>query len=465
MALLSCGSNAFGQLGNGTTVDSHSPLLSLSTLEAPYTYSANATTKTLHPILTCPKSISCGSNHSAIVLQDGALLTCGRNHRGQLGFETTSQMLDDVHSGKEVGAMEHAGEICLTAFRPLNLTANGSSVKFVSVACGWDFTVAVDNDGMVWSFGENSKGQLGRKVKEDGNGVPHHQPQRVHGLHGVKVVKVSVGLTHCLALCDSGEIWGWGDGRSGGLGPIDQLDLVASSSPSKQGNGTRRSTTPAIVNAQKLRVLPSSEVFVDMACGRNHSIFVTLTGSVYTLGRNKRLQLGFADAAASDHVVLHKVNLFPLCGSIDNTEDAPVNAMSGWTHSGVRTRSGRVFVWGRCDRFQLGDGTPCIENAVARESCLPVEMVSLRGCRRVAFSSESGMALLEDEKTCVSWGWNEHGNCGVGLKLEGDVREPHAVAAWVMWRDANDEGHDEVHSAPFGCGCGHAFLFGRPISI
>ena len=67
-----CGLNSLGQLGSGTTTTS-------STL----TLMTNSTGKT-------PVSISCGNNHTIVLMSDGSVYGCGFNGSGQLGDGTST---------------------------------------------------------------------------------------------------------------------------------------------------------------------------------------------------------------------------------------------------------------------------------------------------------------------------------------------------------------------------------------
>lgn len=51
-----------------------------------------------------------------------------------------------------------------------------------------------------------------------GHSNEEKQPKLVDGLAGKKVVDFSVGLSHCIALTDKGEVYGWGRNDNGQLG-------------------------------------------------------------------------------------------------------------------------------------------------------------------------------------------------------------------------------------------------------
>ena len=53
-----------------------------------------------------------------------------------------------------------------------------------------------------------------------GHGSDSHvrRPQRVAALRGVRIVEVAVGSLHCIALSDNGLVYTWGDNDEGQLG-------------------------------------------------------------------------------------------------------------------------------------------------------------------------------------------------------------------------------------------------------
>ena len=58
------------------------------------------------------------------------------------------------------------------------------------------------------------------KILHTGNAEDKLIPTRVEGLIGVRIVQVDCGSddAHTLALDDSGKVWSWGDGDYGKLG-------------------------------------------------------------------------------------------------------------------------------------------------------------------------------------------------------------------------------------------------------
>lgn len=76
----------------------------------------------------------------------------------------------------------------------------------VQVACGASHTVALTQKNNIWSFGDNSLGQLGIGTKLHSKLMPHKI-----ALDGGSTWKaISAGRAHTLALASSGAVYAWG---------------------------------------------------------------------------------------------------------------------------------------------------------------------------------------------------------------------------------------------------------------
>ena len=83
------------------------------------------------------KKVSCGLHHTAFVTEEGNVYTCGNNENGQLG-------LKDTRSRYMPTVLEEL-----------------SQYHFRDVACGYYHTLALTEQGEVFVFGRNDRGQLG----------------------------------------------------------------------------------------------------------------------------------------------------------------------------------------------------------------------------------------------------------------------------------------------------------------
>jgi alpha-tubulin suppressor-like RCC1 family protein len=162
------GYNLFGQLGNTSTATTSSP----AQLPSP---------------LTNWSQVSGGRSHSAAVKTDGTLWTWGSNAAGQLGDGT--------------GVAKSS---------PVQTVAAGTSWK--QVACGYAHTAAVKTDGTLWTWGNNPFGQLGY-----GTGTTFtSSPAQVGSLTNWK--QVAAGRDFTAAIKTDGTLWTFGDDTLGQLG-------------------------------------------------------------------------------------------------------------------------------------------------------------------------------------------------------------------------------------------------------
>lgn len=159
------GSNQAGQLGNGETVQSPSPL----------------TVNGLANVL----AIASGGSHSLAVTAEGTVWSWGANDSGQLGNGTNS---------------DSAIPLQVTGLHDITV-----------VAAGERHSLALDKSGKVWAWGENSSGQLG-----DGTTINHNIPAAVKGPG--KIVSIAAGKVHSMAVTQDGTVWAWGGNYNGQLG-------------------------------------------------------------------------------------------------------------------------------------------------------------------------------------------------------------------------------------------------------
>ena len=190
------GRNEEGQLGLGDSEDKMVPSL--------------VQELTGHNIV----EIATGKSHSLFLTSEGKVLACGSNEKGQLG------------QGKKTSKLE----------TPKLIAHEGADI--VSVACGAEFSVILDKDGKVWTFGLPENGMLGHnddgKFIAKANKVEYRceyapkqvsvwvdkdpKTKEVTPLEMPKIVKISCGPQHTVALDDTNKAYSWGFGGYGRLG-------------------------------------------------------------------------------------------------------------------------------------------------------------------------------------------------------------------------------------------------------
>jgi alpha-tubulin suppressor-like RCC1 family protein len=163
------GDNQFGQLGNGTTHGSPAPV-------AVTGLSGEAI------------AIAAGAFHTCALLRGGTLQCWGENHSGELGDGTTTNAAAPV-------------------------APSGLSPGVIAVAGGHSDTCALASSGTLQCWGDNEFGQLGNGK----TGTRSRQPVTVAQLSG-PVVAIAVGAFHSCALSLAGTVQCWGENTSGALG-------------------------------------------------------------------------------------------------------------------------------------------------------------------------------------------------------------------------------------------------------
>ncbi|KAI4196921.1 MAG: hypothetical protein LQ350_006234 [Teloschistes chrysophthalmus] len=224
-----------------------------------------------------------------------------------------------------------------------------------------------------------------------GDGVPDASGKLNRFLPpGESIVDLASGLAHTVLVSSNGDIYGWGNGRKGQLGE------------------------PAGIVFKPRKIDGISFKVVRAVCGREFS---------YVIG----------DPSDGHHAILGSEKW--------NVRSAAPVAMPDWLDIGaswgsifVLDRSGKLHAWGRNDLGQLG---------VASH---PDQI------KAIAAGSEHALILTQNGTIAFS-GWGEHGNCGSGTNVQGDVVE------WSQHSSPNFAG-ESLEVLGIAAGCATSFVFG-----
>ena len=138
----------------------------------------------------------------------------GAIEHGKLGHPERQKTQEELDQEKE--RYRKAG------YRPGELSRSMPAIGFVEgpltgkkviqVACGDKHTVCVTEDGLVYSWGSGKRGALGHNENNDNCG----EPTLVEGI--TNAVKVACGTDHTLVLDANGKLWSFGENTYGQLG-------------------------------------------------------------------------------------------------------------------------------------------------------------------------------------------------------------------------------------------------------
>lgn len=427
--LFSAGSNARGQLGNGSTDDSHS-FQFCSFFGCPPGILPAGSVRVI--------SVSGGANHTVLLLEikdtfSSKLRTelwgCGSSSRGQLGTD--------------IYALPNASS---PVFRLIHLPLEqhnlaGYSYKMARTA--WETTYAVltspGKGDVLISMGADDFGDLGVGDHSKDSGVNafhivYFDHIRVDGLRlksdTIEILDLSTGQHHVVAHLratvsdDSGRsfVVGWGISRHGQLGDA-ALD--------SEHNVMQRFIP-------KPRLISGVGEITELSLGAQHTIFLHASKRVSGIGSNRKGQLLKLESLSHVRHVACTWN-----GTYIVVDDE----VGAW----------RIISLGSNTHGQLGrissDSVEALDEVVVD---FP-DIVEAWNLERIVCGSEHVLCLtsaktgtLGQRKTEVwGWGWNEHGN--LGLSTTDDAHAPVK-----LWPAKYGDPHNIID---IWAGCGTSWLY------
>lgn len=275
------------------------------------------------PNLASATSVACGARHTLVSTKDGLVFAFGDNRSSQL-----AQPPLGTHHKNDVSSSGATTKPQIHLIRPL---AEGGH-HIVQVAAGEDFSVALSDDGRVFTWGAASYGALGHPRPPSLSPLaslllqpqlpPEHSPRLVRALTGKRIASLTCGRRQTIALDVAGYAYGWGHGRHFMLGNCTEDDEF-----------------------EPVRVFENVPPIEKVVCGNAHTLILTKGGQVFAVGESEHGCLGVGRlpvlSAATEPVFVEKAS-------------PAIDIAAGWHISGAVMSDGQVRMWGCAAAGALG---------------------------------------------------------------------------------------------------------------
>ncbi|MCG8687151.1 MAG: hypothetical protein MI892_19890, partial [Desulfobacterales bacterium] len=259
-------------------------------------------------------------------------------------------------------------------FEPVAPVSFPEDVNIVSVCAGGFHSLALDDQGRIWAWGANDRGQLGDDSLDL---IGYYEPGLVN--LSIPVVAITAGGLFSLALDQNGLVWAWGDNNSNQLG--------------NNTNGGFSSTPYATTqNYDAMRSLNA---------GREHSLVVNDSNNVFAWGRGTEGQLDYS-FPYNQFVPLY-------LGFLEPTHQMAAGAF----HSLIIDANDRVWGWGQNTQGQLGSGSISSDPNEPNAPILalfdpPITIDSI-------YAGDTHSLAVDVNNHLWAWGDNSLGQIGIGL--------------------------------------------------
>ena len=355
----------------------------------------------------------CGFSHTITLSDDGTVYSIGSNYTGTLGLGLDQE--DDV---------------------PLP-TPIPNLPKITQISCGSYFTVCIDHEGFIWSFGQNYSGQLGT-----GNKTNCNAPQKIINIP--PVVSVSCGSAHTLIITNDQNLWSFGYNENGQLcngdkedrsnpqktsfSNISKLSAGWSYSLFENNNGEIFSCgdnrfgqcvsghfdspqiTPSLIPN-----LPSN--IVQFVCGSCHNLFLDSEGNVYSVGANATGQLGLGHNTNQNE--LNKIPNIP-----------PIKIISCASSSSYLIDfEGNLWTFGSNNFGQFGCGDTTNINT-------PKKSKSMQDIQQISYGSTGNNFFAKNSQNQIfGTGRNSCGQLGTGNTESSSIPKEINSKYATIWGD------------------------------
>lgn len=248
----------------------------------------------------CWTTVSAGYSQIIAIADDGSMWAWGLNRYGELGTGNT-----------------------INSSVPIQV---GTDNDWVAISAGQgpqSFNLAQKADGTLWSWGRNSKGQLG-----DGTNIDKSSPVQIGSENDW--ISFSAGYGHALAVRANGTCWSWGGSNLFALGnTVGYGGSFDRNLPAQVGTDTN---------------------WLSVSAGDDYSLAMKTNRTVWGWGSNTGNPLGMVTASGS-------IQYPTLRNSANNSGNKDI--LAGGTHSFTTKLSNNLIVAYGSNVYGQSGGTSC----------------------------------------------------------------------------------------------------------
>lgn len=267
------------------------------------------------------KDIDFSKEHGALVTENGSMYTWGIDMYNKLGHLQIDSIKSNQNQRKAPKTVYE-----LIKFNQVPITS-----KIISVRCGYNHNICLDDQGSVYSWGYGKDGELGHENFENIS-----SPKKIEFFvkNNIIIKNIESGDYFCLALSVDGQIYTWGHNNYGqlGLGKFSQKLKV--NVPTKVNLGNKKikqifagedhcacitedgegyiwgyGLDGRLGNKNKMNQnAPTKISIIDkkikkISCGGHHTAILTESGDLYMCGNGRDGELGRGDLLESQSVI------------------------------------------------------------------------------------------------------------------------------------------------------------------
>lgn len=259
----------------------------------------------------------CNACHSVIVTDEGITMTFGRNDKGQLGVGDTETKTFPV----VVNALK--------------------GIDVVAAACGRSHTLFLTSDGIVFACGDNKMGQCGTNQQSVQQITT---PTRIAFKENKRIVKIACGAEFSMIVDSDGRLYSFGHPEHGQLGHNSEGKYFTSGNKyAFHCEYAPRRIVTYIEKSREGHVTPVDDVqIVDVACGTNHTLAVDRRHRCYSWGFAGYHRLGHSET--KNELVPRSIRVFDAPSSSGRGAS---RVYAGATHSMALDMNGLLYFWGQ----------------------------------------------------------------------------------------------------------------------